>query len=95
MSDSQSPERREVYYQGRVQGVGFRFATRSVASRFRVSGYVKNLPDGRVLVVAEGAPQELGRFFAAIDDHLGRYVADVREETLAASGELSGFEIRF
>jgi acylphosphatase len=95
VSDSETPERREVYYQGRVQGVGFRYTTRALAGRFRVAGYVKNLWDGRVVVVAEGAPQELVRFFAAIDDHLGHYVAEVREETPAATGEFGGFDIRF
>ena len=47
-------EQREVYYQGRVQGVGFRYAVRSLARRFAVDGFVRNLSDGRVELVAEG-----------------------------------------
>ena len=43
-----------MYFSGHVQGVGFRYTTRSVASRFAVTGYVRNLPDGRVELVAEG-----------------------------------------
>ena len=95
MTVSEAPERREVYYRGRVQGVGFRYTTRSVAQRFEVTGFVKNLPDGRVQLVAEGAPAELERFLGAVEDHLGRYVADAQQHSSAATGEFSGFEIRF
>ena len=49
-------EQREVYYSGRVQGVGFRYTVRSLASRMAVTGFVKNLPDGRVHLVVEGSP---------------------------------------
>ena len=39
---------RQVFYSGRVQGVGFRFTTKRIATGFDVTGWVKNLPDGRV-----------------------------------------------
>ncbi|HKJ85256.1 MAG TPA: acylphosphatase [Spirochaetia bacterium] len=41
---------------GRVQGVGFRYYTRSMAHRLNVRGYVQNLPDGSVRVECEGQP---------------------------------------
>src|SRR6187455_864933 len=47
-------ERRRVWYEGRVQGVGFRYTARGLAGGFPVSGYVRNLDDGRVELVAEG-----------------------------------------
>ncbi len=46
--------RAHVYYSGQVQGVGFRFTCRQLASRHVVGGFVRNLPDGRVELVAEG-----------------------------------------
>ena len=52
----------KIVYSGRVQGVGFRFRTRLLAERFAVSGYVKNLPDGRVELVAQGDMEEIDRF---------------------------------
>lgn len=55
-----------VHYSGRVQGVGFRFTAVSIAREFQVGGYVKNLPDGRVQLEAEGQPDEVQRFLAAI-----------------------------
>ena len=70
-------ERRRVYYSGRVQGVGFRFTCQHVARGFDVAGYVRNLPDGRVELVAEGDPAEIDAFLKAIQDAMGRYIRDV------------------
>ena len=55
-----------VLYSGRVQGVGFRYTTKTVAMGFEVTGTVRNLPDGRVELVAEGARDELQAFAEAI-----------------------------
>ena len=56
---------REVYYRGRVQGVGFRFNARQIAKRFEVQGYVRNLEDGRDYLVACGTPAEVEAFITA------------------------------
>ncbi len=88
-------ERRAAYYSGRVQGVGFRYTVRALAGRFSVTGFVKNLPDGRVQLVVEGSPDELDRFQASIDAELGHYVSDTRQTEGPAVGEFSCFEIRF
>src|SRR5471030_2081507 len=50
--------RMKVFYSGRVQGVGFRYTARTVAAGFEITGYVRNLPDGRVELVAEGDDSE-------------------------------------
>ena len=47
-------QRRETHYSGQVQGVGFRFQTLRIARAYEVAGFVRNLPDGRVELVAEG-----------------------------------------
>ena len=52
-------ERREVFYAGHVQGVGFRYTTRSIATQLPVVGLVRNLPDGRVHLVVEGSPEAI------------------------------------
>lgn len=95
MAETDQDQQREVYFRGRVQGVGFRYTTRRIASRFQVAGYVRNLPDGRVLVVAEGATDELDRFFEAIRAYLGNYIRDAAETVSPATGRFDGFEIRF
>jgi acylphosphatase len=86
-------QRREVFYRGRVQGVGFRYTTRHLADQFDVHGYVQNLPDGRVLVVAEGDSREIDLFLGAIMAHLGHYIVDVETRVMPASGEFRGFGI--
>ncbi len=93
--ESEKSERREVIYRGRVQGVGFRYTTQRVAQAFSVSGYVKNLPDGRVLVEVEGQPAELDRFLAAVADRLGHYISDANTIVGAPANCFPGFEIRF
>jgi acylphosphatase len=78
-----------------VQGVGFRYTARSIATGFAVAGYVRNLRDGRVELVAEGEPAELDKFLAAISVAMGRYI-HATEQTKSPSIEgLEGFDIRF
>jgi acylphosphatase len=93
MQSSQT-ERREVYYQGRVQGVGFRYTARNAANRFEVTGYVRNLPDGRVMLVVEGEPAELDRFLGSLEAELDRYIHGKQVTTGPATGEFQRFEIR-
>ena len=90
-----SEERREVYFSGRVQGVGFRYTVRSLAGRFAVTGQVRNLPDRRVEVVVEGEPDEVRRFLDAIQREMGRHISGVQETASAARGRFDGFEIAF
>ncbi len=88
-------KRLQVFFSGWVQGVGFRFSARRLASRFRVTGYVRNLPDGRVEVMAEGEAAEVQAFLDALKERLGQYIRDTEERQHPASGEFAGFGIRF
>ena len=85
--------RRTVYFSGTVQGVNFRYTTWSTASRFRVTGYVRNLSDGRVELVAEGAPDEIDRFQRAIADAMHGYIHNSEASDSPASGEYISFSI--
>jgi acylphosphatase len=83
-----------VFYSGQVQGVGFRYTTRSVATGFEVTGTIRNLPDGRVELVAEGDERELNAFRQAIRDAgLGHFIRDEQVHWSEAQGGLRGFEI--
>lgn len=66
--------RKRVLYAGRVQGVGFRYTTHKLAQGFAVAGQVRNLPDGTVELVAEGAPDQVEGFLAAIARHMAGYI---------------------
>ena len=94
MEQSEQKQQREVYYQGRVQGVGFRYTTVYVASRFQVAGYVQNLPDSRVSLVAEGEPAELDRFLSALEVEMAQYIRHKEVVLRPATGEFRRFEIR-
>jgi len=83
-----------VFYSGRVQGVGFRYTAKSVAMGFDVTGTVRNLPDGRVELVAEGDKSELDAFREAIRE--AGLAGNISHEDVVwadARGEFRGFEI--
>ncbi|MGA2034194.1 MAG: acylphosphatase [Thermoguttaceae bacterium] len=88
-------ERREANYSGNVQGVGFRYTVRALAAGFAVTGFVKNLSDGRVEIVVEGEPREVQAFLKAVRAEMRRYIADVQETTSPSTGRFSSFDIRF
>ena len=87
-------ERREAYFGGQVQGVGFRYTTREIAVGFAVQGYVQNLRDGRVLLVAEGDAVELDAFVSAVRERMEEYIDEVQVIVRPATGEFARFEIR-
>jgi acylphosphatase len=96
MGASQANIRRTVHYSGRVQGVGFRYTTQVIAGRFAVAGYVRNLPDGQVELVAEGGRRELDQFLREIRDRFQGHIRDEScDEQAVATGEFGAFEIRF
>jgi acylphosphatase len=88
-------QQREILFSGRVQGVGFRYTTRSLAAGFRVTGFVRNQPDGRVQLVLEGDDDEMNRFLVALQREMGQYIFDQTEVARPASGKFKGFEVRF
>jgi len=83
-----------VLYSGHVQGVGFRHTAREVASGFDVCGQVRNLPNGRVELVAEGTRTELEAFREAIrESGVGSLIRDEAVQWTTAQGDLRGFQI--
>lgn len=83
-----------IYYSGHVQGVGFRYTVKSVATGFEVTGTVRNLLDGRVELVAEGSREELEAFRKAIPEAgLEHFIQDEKISWGEAAGEFRGFEI--
>ena len=86
----------KVYFSGTVQGVGFRFTAERLARRFPVTGFVRNLDDGRVEVTAEGEEASLVEFLAAIRaSGMKDYIRDVEAHWTAADGCFRGFSIAY
>jgi acylphosphatase len=86
---------RRYLISGRVQGVGFRYFTEDTALREGVSGYVRNLPDGRVEAVVEGDVAAVARVEQALwNGPPGARVEQVDVEPMPPTGRASGFRVR-
>ena len=86
--------RRTVFYSGRVQGVGFRYTACHVAGGYEVTGYVRNLDDGGVELVAEGEEGELAGFLAALEERMRGHIRQKHETDSDATGRYKGFSIQ-
>lgn len=83
-----------MLFTGSVQGVGFRATAVHLSQGYDVVGYVRNLRDGRVELVAEGTPTELFAFQERITDHFRHHIRGVEVTESPASGDFSGFRIQ-
>ena len=88
-------ERRVIRYTGRVQGVGFRYAARKIASAYQIAGSVKNLPDGRVEIIAEGEAGEIDRFLEDVYQAMSTVIRTRQANTQSVRGMPPGFSIEF
>lgn len=85
---------RQVFYEGHVQGVGFRWTVKRLAQGFEVTGWVKNLPDGRVELLATGEAAEVEAFLEAIgESELKSHIKQREVHPASADPALRGFEI--
>jgi len=87
-------QRQHIYYSGRVQGVGFRYTTVHAAGRYGVTGFVRNLSDGRVEVVVEGKQAQIEAFLGELTDAMGGYIIDTRTTDEPYVGEFRMFKAR-
>lgn len=86
--------RREQTFQGHVQGVGFRYTTMRISGRYAVTGYVQNMTDGSVSLVAEGEESSVNGFLREVADRLAAYIRDTEDKATDFQGEFDDFCIR-
>ena len=85
----------QVFYKGRVQGVGFRFTVRHIAKGFEMTGWVRNLPDGRVELQVTGDEEEVRAFLDQVaQSELHSLIREQTEHKLNEPVAARGFEIR-
>jgi acylphosphatase len=89
-------KRVHVFYSGRVQGVGFRMTAEEAARELGVVGWVKNLRDGRVEVIAEADEATLERFLSTVrSGSMKNFIRDVELSWGNASDTFDEFEVRY
>jgi acylphosphatase len=93
MTANLTTEARRVLYSGRVQGVGFRYTARRIAQGHAVTGFVRNLADGRVELVAEGTAADLDQLLAAIAETMADNIRQTDVQKGPATGHFHSFEI--
>lgn len=85
---------RQVFYEGRVQGVGFRYTAKRLATGFEVTGWVRNLPDGRVEMQVAGEEAEISDFLVEIRESvLGSHIRGEMVQEIPPPEGLRGFSI--
>ena len=83
----------DCWFEGHVQGVGFRYQTLNIAKGFEVTGTVRNLVDGRVHLYAEGDETEVRAFQASVSNELEGFIRSVEIKTGNGSRTCRGFNI--
>ena len=85
--------RMDCWFEGRVQGVGFRYKTTRISDEFKIAGTVRNLPDGRVHLYVEGEESEVRAFQQTVARKLKDYIHAVTMETTSGPPTCNSFNI--
>jgi acylphosphatase len=81
-------QRRTIIFSGRVQGVGFRATTVDLAGDLPLSGTVRNLPDGDVELVVEGAAKDIDTLIARLREHFSTCIRTMTQDVTPGTGLL-------
>jgi acylphosphatase len=86
---------KHVIFIGRVQGVGFRFTAHRTAQRHQLTGFVRNLPDGTVEMLAQGSAQDIDDCIRDIKDYFGNYLRKTEIQEIPNDPKYKDFRITF
>ena len=86
---------RHIVFIGSVQGVGFRFTAHRMAGRYQLTGYVRNLSDGTVEMLAQGKAEDIDDCIRDIQESLPGHVRDVKIEEVPPNPKHTDFKITF
>ena len=82
-----------IFFKGIVQGVGFRYTFLQNTQALKLTGWVKNLDDGRVEAVIEGEQEDIERLCKKLDEHFEGSIQNKEITYLEASGVFKAFQI--
>jgi acylphosphatase len=86
---------KHIIFIGQVQGVGFRFTTFNTANRHQLTGFVRNLPDGTVEMLAQGPAQAIDDCIRDIKEYFNDYIRETKIKEIPSDLQYKDFEIAF
>lgn len=86
---------KRIIFSGRVQGVGFRFTAHNIANRYQLVGWVRNLADGTVEMIAQGDADDVSDCIRDISEYFSGYVNDAKVEEIPVDPQHTNFKITF
>lgn len=86
---------KHILFSGQVQGVGFRYTARHIAGRYDITGFVRNLPDGDVEMLAQGSEQDIDNCIKEIQDSFNGYIRDTTVEPVPHNSRYADFRITY
>ncbi len=86
---------KHIIFIGRVQGVGFRFTVRRAANRRQLTGFVRNLPNGTVEMLAQGRPEDIDDCIQDLKEYFAGYLKETRIEEIPPDPKHTDFKITF
>ena len=86
---------KHVIFQGQVQGVGFRYTAKQTARQYKITGFVRNLPDGTVEMFLQGSTQDIENCMQDIQESFTGYLRDTRTEPVSYDPRYTDFRVAF
>jgi len=86
---------KHIIFIGQVQGVGFRFTAFRIANRYKLSGFVRNAPDGNVEMLTQGSPDDIDNCIRDIQDSFAGYIRETKIEEVTLNPQYTDFKITF
>ena len=86
---------KHIIFSGRVQGIGFRFTAFNIANQYQLTGFVRNLPDGTVEMLAQGSPDDIEDCIRDIQESFTGYITETTIEEAAPNPQHKTFKITF
>ena len=86
---------KHIIFKGRVQGVGFRYTTQRTATRYDLTGYVRNLPDGTVEALLQGSKSNIQACLDDLQDTFGGYLREMNMTDLPVNPNYHDFRITY